>query len=1036
MAQSATASATASTGTSPGKSTTPRTPHPSTSPNTSVDKNGDIPPPKLPKDFPKKPTNERKQSDNPLSPTSKLPAVIIEEDEGSQGKDRNQKISNLSEQLKSSSIEPSVASPSNGRRASWLHSLGSKISSTLSQQQLLSPTSNTTSNFSNSGHVFNAYSLSYEHPSVTMDPPKTSSPKLSTTSASPVVPEMSKSPEMARSGSLMTRLRRMSNRSVPFGLVASPERMVLNRNPAKKQSKVPEFEGVLCPRVSFGVTLFEQDPPQQIPSRNPAKGNVVIQNGEVLKGLGSYATLTHAASQSAYESAIRVAQSVRSGSSGSGAAGASLFRSKSNSQSCDHDDGSGALPYKGLKIDTPIHTGATNAFGIKKSSESNNGLSTSTSSTEDDEKSTGGLTAESLYTRCCHLREILPIPATLKQIKGQDIPLMMLKLMNPRPTLIEVLSLADFLSVCPLLVLILDNCSLSNEMLKIIFCGLTHSIHLTKLSLRDVPLDEIGWKLLCAYISDNQGLIKLDLSVQRTSSKKLDRSTLDWTLLTKALKAQGNIEELLLNGCMIPSDELEDLLLNGCTVATKRLGLAANDLHHDDLLNIRNWVLDSRCERHGLDLGGNDLDSSWLAFKEIVMGPSLMFLSLNSTNLHHVEHTAEMLGQLVKNSPNLNFLDLSGNKELFPDIIPDLANILPKFKQLHRVHLESNDLSSDDVVMLSEAFGECPRLVHISLLDNTRLDCTACAALTVAAQLSNSLYTIECDPGLWSPALQRRLSQFCMRNVARSLGASVGADDDDDEDESSYDKKDLVDSGSGLAKAVEDMLNRAPDEKGYSILTEKLVKTARQLKTIVKKTTDSLFAQRNENSLSIEDKEGLVRLCFVDNVLEKVIYRYEQHMKGLPIHDKAHFSYHLMSLGAPPPHVGSPTTDDTQGQSSIHPDLQISAVDDSHVGSLSRQSSSSSLHRREQEQEEGEVLKLARILQDKRVDSDSSEVQQALARGVEILQGNGTEADMEKLDMLISDLAKTMSGESEGNPATSESEQNQQTEEPKKCSVL
>jgi hypothetical protein len=538
---------------------------------------------------------------------------------------------------------------------------------------------------------------------------------------------------------------------------------------------------------------------------------------------------------------------------------------------------------------------------------------------------------------------------------------------------------------------------------------LSHSTTLTKLSLRDVPIDDAGWKLLCAYVSDNKGLIKLDLSVQKASSKKLDRSTLDWTLLTKALKAQGNIEELLINGCLVPADELEDLLLNGCTVATKRLGLAANDLHHEDLLNIRKWILDPSCERQGLDLGGNDLHSGWIAFKEIVVGPNLMFLSVNSTNLHEVEPTVQMLKQLVKNSPSLRFLDLSGNKELFPAIIPELAKILPQYRELRRIHLENNDLSSDDVAVLSEAFGECPELVHISLLDNKRMDSTACAALTVAAQLSSSLYTIECDPDLWPNVLNRRLAHYCMRNVARSLAGN--SSQIVDEDEFSYNKKELVDSGSGLAKAVEDFLRLPPEESSWKTVADTLVQRARELKKLVKKTTDSLFAQKSEGTLSLEDKEELIRLIFVDNMLEKVICRYEQHCKGLPpTKPKEHLSYHLLSLGAPP-------TNGEEGAPPNHPDLLINTMYESHVSSISRQSSSTSLHRREQEEEEGEVLKLFRILHDRRLDEtddSNNAVREALAEGIEILQGKPAgshAADSEQLDMAINEMEKTMSGE-------------------------
>ena len=52
---------------------------------------------------------------------------------------------------------------------------------------------------------------------------------------------------------------------------------------------------------------------------------------------------------------------------------------------------------------------------------------------------------DTMYARCCHLREILPIPAILKQIpKGSMAPIPVLQLRNPTPTMIEIQSFADF----------------------------------------------------------------------------------------------------------------------------------------------------------------------------------------------------------------------------------------------------------------------------------------------------------------------------------------------------------------------------------------------------------------------------------------------------------------------------------------------------------------------------------------------------------------------------------------------------------------
>ena len=67
---------------------------------------------------------------------------------------------------------------------------------------------------------------------------------------------------------------------------------------------------------------------------------------------------------------------------------------------------------------------------------------------EDEIHTEGGtVSLETIYTRCCHLREILPIPATLRQLKNKTAPLEVLKMLNPKPTLIDVLSFSDFIAI-------------------------------------------------------------------------------------------------------------------------------------------------------------------------------------------------------------------------------------------------------------------------------------------------------------------------------------------------------------------------------------------------------------------------------------------------------------------------------------------------------------------------------------------------------------------------------------------------------------
>lgn len=108
-------------------------------------------------------------------------------------------------------------------------------------------------------------------------------------------------------------------------------------------------------------------------------------------------------------------------------------------------------------------------------------------------------TLDVAYTRCCHLREILPIPSTLRQVKGKTAPLQTLKFLNPKPTLVDILSFCDFIAITPIHNIIFDNVSLTHDMFKIVICSLVTSPVVEKLGLRNVVINEQSWKLLCKF---------------------------------------------------------------------------------------------------------------------------------------------------------------------------------------------------------------------------------------------------------------------------------------------------------------------------------------------------------------------------------------------------------------------------------------------------------------------------------------------------------------------------------------------------------
>ena len=266
-----------------------------------------------------------------------------------------------------------------------------------------------------------------------------------------------------------------------------------------------------------------------------------------------------------------------------------------------------------------------------------------------------------VYTRCCHLREILPIPATLKQLnKGSVDPIPLLQLRNPMPSMVEVLSFSDFLSVAPVLCLSLDGVSLSVEMLRVILGSLLYKDNFEKLSLRNTPLDAEGWKVLCYFIFKCKSLNALDLTmvrsiptnVQKPSKSSLkskivrmqcdmeSRGDMNWNLLTASVVSSEGLEEMILSGAKMPLEEFKNFIEVACAT-TQRLGLAYNELSLEHCSVLANWMVHSRVT--GLDIGYNDLRGKIAPFASAVVRKVrktknvFKFISLNSTNLQVCE---------------------------------------------------------------------------------------------------------------------------------------------------------------------------------------------------------------------------------------------------------------------------------------------------------------------------------------------------------------------------------------------------------------
>ncbi|WPD61165.1 Microtubules assembly and stabilization protein [Saccharomyces cerevisiae] len=495
-----------------------------------------------------------------------------------------------------------------------------------------------------------------------------------------------------------------------------------------------------------------------------------------------------------------------------------------------------------------------------------------------------------VYTRCCHLREILPIPATLKQLKkGSTDPIPILQLRNPRPSMVEIWSFSDFLSIAPVLCLSLDGVQLTVQMLRIILSSLVYKQHFQKLSLRNTPLDEEGWKVLCYFVSKAKSLHSIDLTmvpsiktnVQKPSKSSLkskilrmqcnleNRSDMNWDLLTASIALMGGLEEIVISGAKMNSAQFKNFILVAC-IATERLGLAYNGLSKSQCDDLAKWMVQSKVT--GLDVGFNDLNGKLSSFTDAVLGKIqkaneknvFKFLSLNGTNLRVNEHDTFENNEVLKlisvlcYLENLKFLDISNNPAIFPHCVPTLIDFLPVFVNLVRLHIDYNNLSSTSVVMLAEILPMCSRLNYFSML-GTELDLASSKALAEAVRKSSSLMTLDVDYVYMPENIKEKISLYALRNIQGEL-KRVNSDD-----------KDIKDSQfSSLQDQLSLLLTeKADNSEHYNKMVENFMAKIALARIKISKVVHDLFDLKLNGQLNLEGKEALIRLCFIEASLER-----------------------------------------------------------------------------------------------------------------------------------------------------------------------
>ncbi|KAI0016537.1 hypothetical protein F4780DRAFT_758972 [Xylariomycetidae sp. FL0641] len=417
-----------------------------------------------------------------------------------------------------------------------------------------------------------------------------------------------------------------------------------------------------------------------------------------------------------------------------------------------------------------------------------------------------------IYRRCCQLRETdiltkitLQLPKTTENCHDGIVE--KLDLTGYLLSLPDLVTLGDFLAVVPIREVILENCGLSDEGMRVILAGLLAARKpsakarrqskqpadliaqggvVERLVLKNNKIGVEGWRHICLFIHMCRTIKCLDLSsLQFPAPKEQVKSPLNHhnhlhlphinghqsasstpidisLLLSKSLGerlAGPELELLNLGATGLSASQLGAIVDGALKSGVSRIGLSHNHLDSDGVQHVARYLRNAACE--GIDLGGNDLRDHLDSIAEAIgEKDELWALSLANCNLKPAS-LCKLFPKLLL-LPNFKFLDLSHNHDLFesePSAIGLLRRYLPGMDNLKRLHLADVSMSSEQAIALAEVLPEVKTLAHLNLLENPSLvqladarteddqeeACALYASLLAAVRVSKTLVKLDID---------------------------------------------------------------------------------------------------------------------------------------------------------------------------------------------------------------------------------------------------------------------------------------------------
>ena len=406
-----------------------------------------------------------------------------------------------------------------------------------------------------------------------------------------------------------------------------------------------------------------------------------------------------------------------------------------------------------------------------------------------------------IYRRCCQLRETPILKRIVEQISSPSAChvttpgiLSNLDLSGYWMELSDLITLGDYLAVVPVKRLVLENCGLEDEAVRVILAGLlaaktpeqarynkklARKINgkttevterlgvIEKLILKDNPkIGKEGWRHIALFMYMSRSLKGIDVSmIPFPKSSAMADSVKQQhhhhhnplhhtlpppsgptdmaTILQEATAERlggDRLEELVMAECGLSTECIGKIIDAVMECGATRLGLAGNNITREGLGHVIRYVQSGKCE--GLDLGGNDLRQDLDMLAEALDKKNTMWaLSLADCNL--APSSLESLLPALVQLPNLRFVDFSHNRDLFltrPTALGLIRKYVPQMPMIRRLHLMDVAMTPEHAIALAEVLPEVPCLAHLNILENHLLSPLASAKTEAMQEEACALY--------------------------------------------------------------------------------------------------------------------------------------------------------------------------------------------------------------------------------------------------------------------------------------------------------